>query len=53
MEELHFSDINKVAGGNPATAIGIGLGFIGAFNSLTSFGAGLGSGLYDALHKAN
>lgn len=51
MKEINSKEIDMVAGGNAAVAIGIGLGFAGAFNALTSFGAGLGAGLYDAIHK--
>ncbi len=52
MEELSVMDINEVSGGNAALAgMSLALGVVGAFNSLTEFGEGLGYGLYDALHK--
>lgn len=51
MKELNVIEIETVSGGNPVAAIGIALGFAGAFNALTEFGAGLGAGLYDGLHK--
>jgi len=52
MKELNSVEIEEVAGGNPVLGrIGFALGFMGAFDSLTRFGEGLGNGIYDALHN--
>lgn len=51
MKELSTNEIDMVDGGDAAVAIGLALGFIGAYNALTEFGAGLGAGLYDSMHK--
>lgn len=51
MKELSITEIDMVSGGDAATAISLALGFVGSFNALTEFGAGLGAGLYDSMHR--
>lgn len=50
MKELNEADINHISGGDWTIGAGLFLGYVGAFNALTSFGGGLGRGVYDALH---
>ncbi|MCC2606618.1 hypothetical protein [Planctobacterium marinum] len=51
MKELNEFELEVVSAGNLGAAIGIGLGFVGAFDSLTSFGSALGAGIYDGIHN--
>lgn len=56
MEELTFQEVDVISGGEPVslalagTAAGLWVGLIVGYNGLTQFGAGLGIGIYDALH---
>jgi hypothetical protein len=51
MYEVSNNELDQVVAGNPAIiVIGVASGYVALIDAAMDFGAGLGSGLYDATH---